>query len=54
MNRRTAIIAVFAFSFSTSTKPLPDSSALIFEGNITAADGSPIPGAEVQLLDAAG
>ncbi len=54
MNRWVSVIAVVALVCCFSIDPLPAASGLIFEGKVATAAGRPVPGAEIQILDAAG
>ena len=54
MNRWVIAIVLLVFSISFSTKPLPATSRLIFEGKVSARDGLPVTGAEIQIFDGAG
>ncbi len=54
MKRCAVGVTVVVFLFVGRLLPLPAASGLIFEGKVIAPDGRAVPGAEIQILDAAG
>ncbi len=54
MNKIAIGLATVALFFAGLVIPLQAAPALIFEGKVTAADGKPVPAAEVRILNPAG
>jgi hypothetical protein len=49
-----AVALSSSISVSIETYPLPQASSFVLEGNVASQDGSPIPGAQIRLLDGSG